>query len=472
MMTIHSDIAGPARFPWRKALFLYGISYGLCLFFLNALFWDDWAVKTVSAQMERDMWKELGFPPPISFIVIDILQRSPIYIHLATFLLFFAGGWLLFQILQKVDFISSEERQLITILFLVLPINSARVAMQMFNYSYSLFFFYAAWYALVTKRGWIAKLISIVLFLLSFNTLSLVTFCVVPVIHYLLLNTSNLTKVKFQTLFGPVLLLLMAPSYWVLIKVIYPPSEEYRAYYSPQVSGTIRGLLLMLVATSLLGWAHWRARNTSDSRFTKITLGCFLIALGAFPYITSGRLVDVSEWMLNFVPRSSDWDSRNQLLLGLGFAFMITGLIGKVDSHFKRKSVTILVGSCVFLNFTFMQSYMLDARKQSEVIQIFSESQTLKSGSIIMINDFALRYNARGRTYRTFEWNGMLEKAFGNTNRKHVDFGYVDCGNPEIPIPDVLVTVNASNGRFKSLLTNHIGIDITATKISPCDLGQ
>ena len=228
----------------------------------------------------------------------------------------------------------------------------------------------------------------------------------------------------------------------------------------------------MLVATSLLGWALWRAQKTSDFRFTKITLGCFLIALGAFPYITSGRLVDISEWMLNFVPRSSDWDSRNQLLLGLGFAFMITGLIGKVDSHFKRKSVIILVGSCVFLNFTFMQSYMLDARKQSEVIQIFSESQTLKSGSVIMINDFALRYNARGRTYRTFEWNGMLEKAFGNTNRKHVDFGYVDCGNPEIPIPDVLVTVNASNGRFKSLLTNHIGIDITATKISPCDLGQ
>ena len=158
-----------AGFPWRLAIFLYGISYGLCLFFLDAFFWDDWAVKTVSEQMERAYWKDIGFPPTVSFILIDVFQRNPIYIHLATLFMFFACGWFLFEILKKVYFITADERKLITIIFLVLPINSARVAMQMFSYSYSIFFFYAAWYFLVVRRGWATKLIAIVFFLLSFN---------------------------------------------------------------------------------------------------------------------------------------------------------------------------------------------------------------------------------------------------------------------------------------------------------------
>jgi hypothetical protein len=194
----------------------------------------------------------------------------------------------------------------------------------------------------------------------------------------------------------------------------------------------------------------------------------FAIALGSFSYITSGRLVDTSEWMLNFVPRASDWDSRQQLLLGLGFSVLIVGLIGDLDSQFKKSAFRILVGSCVFLNFTFMQGYMLDARKQSEVIQLLSASETVKSGKVIMINDLAVRYNARGRLVRTYEWNGMLEKAFGDKSRSSAYFAYVDCNNSEIPVPDVLVTIDASNGRFKSLLTSNIGINMTATKISPC----
>ena len=82
-----------AGFPWRLAIFLYGISYGLCLFFLDAFFWDDWAVKTVSEQMERAYWKDIGFPPTVSFILIDVFQRNPIYIHLATLFMFFACAY-------------------------------------------------------------------------------------------------------------------------------------------------------------------------------------------------------------------------------------------------------------------------------------------------------------------------------------------------------------------------------------------
>jgi hypothetical protein len=199
-----------------------------------------------------------------------------------------------------------------------------------------------------------------------------------------------------------------------------------------------------------------------------IALGSVLITLGAFPYITSGRLVDVSEWMLNFVPRASDWDSRNQLLLGIGSALLITGLAGPIDSKFKKRAITVLCGSCVFFNFTYMQGYLLDAKKQEEVIHLLSQSDVVREGHVIMINDLAVRYNARGRLVRTYEWDGMLNRAFGETTYKSTYYEYIDCSNPELPIPDVLLTIDSGNGRFKSLLTNRVGIKIIATKISPC----
>lgn len=456
------------RFPWRLATLLYAASYGLFLSFLNAFFWDDWATKTISAQAERQYWKELGFPPPISFILIDVFKRNPVYFHLGTFFIFFASGWFLFEILKKVHFVSASDQRLITILFLILPINSARVAMQMFGYSYCLFFFYAGWYFLVTKRGRATKFIAVVLFLLSFNTLSFLIFLIVPASHYLMLETSNFTKFKFRGCIGPMLLLLMAPTYWLFIKNAYPPSALHLAYYSPTLLGIIRGLFIMLIYTSFFGWTIWRFRGSRDTRHFMIALGAVLITLGAFPYITSGRLVDVSEWMLNFVPRASEWDSRNQLLLGIGLALLITGLVGPIDSKFKKKAIAVVFGLCVFLNLTFMQGYMLDAMKQKQVIDVLSKSDVVREGHIIMVNDLAERYNARGRSVRTYEWDGMLKKAFGDGSRTSADYGYVDCNNPDAKPPDVLVTINSANGRFKSLLTRNVGIYLVAELINPC----
>ena len=455
-------------FPWKLASILYVASFGLMFFFLEAYFWDDWAVKTLSAQLERAYWKDLGFPPPISFILIEVFQRNPVYFHLATFVIFFACGWLLFQILQKVEFLTASDRQLITILFLVLPINSARVAMQMFGYSYSLFFFYAGWYILVAKRGFVSKAFSIVLFLLSFNTLSIITFIAIPASHYLLLNRSDFRNSKFRSSIGSVLLLIMAATYWFFIKYAYPPSDLHYSYYSPTVSGTIRGLILVFVATIFLGWSVWRLNKTKDFRTIKIALGIVLVTLGAFPYVTSGRLVDISEWMLNFVPRASDWDSRHQLLLGVGLSLLITGMIGERDSEFKKKALVVFIGACVCLNFTFMQGYMLDAMKQQQVINVFSNSDVVREGRIIMINDLSERYNARGRGLRTYEWDGMLKKAFGNGSRTSAYYDYVDCNNPDAKPPDVLVTINSANGRFKSLLTRNVGIYMVAELINPC----
>jgi hypothetical protein len=212
-----------------------------------------------------------------------------------------------------------------------------------------------------------------------------------------------------------------------------------------------------------------KVRSRDTKRYGIIVAGITITAIGAFPYITSGRLVDVSEWLLDFVPRASDWDSRHQLLFGLGFALIIIGLIGEMDSTFKRRCATFLIGLFVAWNITYMQSYYLDSLKQDQLIVALRNSDDIKSARVIMFDDQTTsRYNARGRGFRTYEWDGILVKAFGNDSKSAVDLKFVDCNDPLTPIPDTILTITARNGRFKATITRDVGIDISVKSIQPC----
>jgi low affinity Fe/Cu permease len=239
--------------------------------------------------------------------------------------------------------------------------------------------------------------------------------------------------------------------------------------YSLQKSGVVRALILFLIASFVLLWLVKVGRHdvTEKYRNLLISLGIILVIVGAAPYIVAGHLVDVSEWMFNFVPRASDWSSRHQLLLGLGLAVIIVGILGELESKFKRNLVFAIVGVCVLLNMTFMQAYFLDSLKQDQFIDAIKQETELSASKVIMIDDQAERFNARGRFVRYYEWDAMLVSAYGN-DAKHTISGlsYVDCASDLIP--DTLLTITATNGRLKATLLRDLGINIAVTPISPC----
>jgi hypothetical protein len=206
-----------------------------------------------------------------------------------------------------------------------------------------------------------------------------------------------------------------------------------------------------------------------DFRKQILWFGAFATGCGASAYVTSGRLVDVSEWMLNFVPRGSDWDSRHQLLLGLGLSVVIVGLFGPLNTTFKRSAVIVCLLLCVSLNVLFMQSYYLDSLKQNETLQLFQSSSEVRESKVIMIEDNAKVFNARGRGVRSYEWEGMLRSLFGSDNKKVIYATYVDCGSPGAIIPDVRAIISSTNGRMRALLTGKIDLQMSVEKIKPCD---
>ena len=372
------------KFPWKLGLILYSLSYLPMMLFAKAYFWDDWLVYKPSDDEIRNLLKFVGNTPVRAWIEIGVLDASPMLFRIVTILCYFAAGWFVFQILSRVTFISPSNVRIATLLFLIFPINSARVAMINFSYSVSLLVFYAGWYLLVSKNLSAWRLLSVPLFLISFEVKSPIIFFVIPCCHlgYQLYLESSVKK-KYAALI-PIALLSLAPLYYIIDNQINPPLGKYAAMYTPQKLGILRALVLLLICAVLGVWLLWKHRTNlgSAKRQLLIVLAIVVTSVGATPYIVGGHLVDTSAWILNFVPTASDWNSRHQLLLGLGLSLLICGVIGDLDSRFKRQSLKALFGFCVVWNLTYMQGYYLDSLKQNEVIAAIRQSNDFEATQV------------------------------------------------------------------------------------------
>ncbi len=197
------------------------------------------------------------------------------------------------------------------------------------------------------------------------------------------------------------------------------------------------------------------------------SLSFLFLAFGAAAYIASGRLVDISEWMLNFVPRASDWDSRHQLLLGLGMSLFMSTFLMTIDKKRRTRVFVGFVALCVVLNFSMMQGYYFDALKQKEAVSLLSNIEEISEWKSVLVADEADVYNARNRGIRSYEWEQMIIKAGGNENVAVVT-SFQPCAPDQIPASAVFLLVESSQGRLASMVKGGVGLRIRATSVSIC----
>lgn len=457
------------RFPLLLGLGLYLTAFGLQLAFLPALFWDDWFTNFLNTGNEtRHYWDEVGFLPIYGFIQSEILQNSPVAFRLLQLAIYFLGGILFASILRSLRlpqwFVTTAF-----LVFLVAPINSARVSISMLNYAISLFLFLAGWALIATVRSRVAILLALPVFFVSFSTLTILPMFLLPAVH--VAYRERLRGDSFRVVFAKFTAIICLPVlYWFVWRRVDPPKgEDLVAYFTPSLSGVIRAGLLVGVGGSVLGLTILKQRELGSERlrFVALSLGIFTICLGASGYVASGRLVDISEWMLNFVPEASEWSSRHQLLLGIGVALTFAALTGQPHSKFRKVVLITSLCAMVLLNATFMQTYLLDYRKQKEVVSAMAEHPEILNWQRIYVNDGAMIFNARGRTYRKYEIQGMLKKAFSIESEKaqRIEVTTIlDCATAS---PDGMVSISSTTGRLKALLTLSTGVSLEV-KENPC----
>ena len=458
------------HFPWKIAVFLYTVSYGYMFGFLDAYFWDDWLYSNFTDAEAHQFWKDqLGFFPTNRFIEISLLHRNPVLFHLLTFVIFLLIPVVAFSIAKCFKMISQEQRFYLAIILLVLPINSARVSMACFRLSYSLLIFLFAWLVLVHPRTSRYKYFATPLFLISFLAQPLIPLFVLPCLHNVYLGYSKDNRQWKAKIFLQASVLAVAPIYLLTAWVFSPPVEERRGYFTPGLSGVVRALVSLLAVGLIFVWSASRKHKDQEQWKTNVlfSLSLLFLAFGSVAYIASGRLVDISEWMLNFVPRASDWDSRHQLLLGLGMSLFMSTFLITIDKKRRTRVFVGFVTLCVVLNFSMMQGYYFDALKQKEFVSYLSKIEYIANWKLVVVADMANVYNARNRELRTYEWEQMIVKA-GGSEKVVVMTSTQPCETDQKQESAVLLLIESNRGRLASMVKSQVGLNIRVTSVSVC----
>jgi hypothetical protein len=459
------------KFPWKITTLLYFISFGPVFAFSRNIYWDDWTMfDSRTGKIREGIYVGTGGGPWRTFFETEILRSSPLLFRIATFLCFYFAGYFLFRILSKIAFLSHVQITAITLLFMVIPVNSARISLVTNGYALSYLLFFLAWFLYEESDSTLATTTSFVAFFFSYSMISFPTFTVLPILLHIYISLQNSNPRKWVFWVRLLLLTLLPIAYLILRQLFWPTTGGSAIMYQPQVLGLLRALLFTgICSTPLLYGLLVSKWSLSEVRKFIIPYGLFALSVGAFPYMVGGHLVDISDWLIAFIPNFSDWNSRHQLLLPLGIALILGGSLKlDADKPFRWNSsptLSIVIIFCVVLNVTFAQEYFLDGKKQEAIMFEMVTNEELKNSSSILIDDTAVRFNARGRLIRFYEWEAMLEKVFGDDSRKVSYLQYVNCEEFQ---PDAILHISAPNGRLESTLRRSVAVNLRVEKINPC----
>ena len=168
-------------FPWKLATVLYTLSWGWSLLRPNTLYWDDWQFRGdwrfEGLNVPTELWSKRvleGIAPWSTLIEMSLSVFGIWPIRVATFGLFFATALLFYKILNTgIGFISSTASRLASLIFLIVPVNHARVSLMTFDYTTSYFAFFLGWLLLVRSATATSFVLACVTMFFSFKTHSL-----------------------------------------------------------------------------------------------------------------------------------------------------------------------------------------------------------------------------------------------------------------------------------------------------------
>lgn len=417
---IEHDGATFFRIPHRdiKIVFLcYLAAHGGILLIPNAIYWDDWTLWRNAPVIVLAEFRQLGSPFDFfGYIHVAMMALGPWAYKLLTFLLMFATGILLYRILQLHEWIRNEDRLLIVVLFLVSPFNIARVALIDFPYTVCLFLFFLGWYLIGKNR-----IASLACFALSFCMESLLIFYTLPMLdHYFREHRSGRPSDLIVWGFRK-LDFVIAPFIWFAVKLtFFKPfgiHEGYNESFSAlnilkaplmQVKDflTLSVPIALFLVAIIVAWMtikrldiDLRVLATRVLRNRYILIGLWALVAGLFPY-----------WILGRVPAFSDWNSRHQILMPLGAAFIFAGFLACIEDRSKPALLAVYTGLFLALNWGGYAGLFLDWQKQKRIVHFLRDSKDAASANLLVFDDTTP--NALSRYYRFYEWGGLIKLAY------------------------------------------------------------
>ncbi len=413
------DRAGLRGFPWKTATILYTISWGWLFIVRDSLWahdWDSFAIPEFADFVVEDY----GFAPWTLFEADLFNAFGPSIFRYVTFVIFFGASICLFGISKQVKIVDTVDRRVLTLLFLLLPFHTARVALMVFKYTTAYFLFFLAWFLIVSFRHPVIKYFCAVIFFLSFQMHSLLFFYLLPVAHLFVLEHGANWRFVLAWSRKNLNLLLLPILYAVARTVLWPENSAYHSLsfnrFSDSLNFFVISIVLFLVLLVLINVVNENYRK----QFLLILLGFSSLFLGILPYVLyryfeKTQMPFLTSYLVTAIGRSN-WNSRHLILQPLGFGLAFVGLIGSVvkNSNFARNLLVFcLLGMCVIFNVGFGFEYASDQFKQEKIVKSLEIFGDNKSKNQIQFIDQTTALNARGQKMYPNSWSGLVWKAYG-----------------------------------------------------------
>lgn len=401
-----------------QLFFIYLICHGGLFFILDSVYWDDWTLFNVDNSLILSTFKQSGgaFFNFTGHLHTKIIPLGLWIYKVSTFILFYISGLLLFKILSNNDKISIETNKLVVVLFLILPFNSARVALIDFPYTIGYFLFFFAWRY---KKN---KFISLPIFFFSFIINSLPFLYLLVILDFYFENSNQFNLKNLKCFIIKKIDFILLPCLFFYIKYKYfVTSGLYKSYNSNfqlknLIITPVRQFLdftnlnvnifsLLIILFFLFKYKPFND-IIKDLNLKKGYLAFFAIILSVFPY-----------WILGLTPSFFEWSSRHQLLMPLGISILTAYIISKLIVTNRYFLFAIVVSFSIIINVNNYLMFFKDWNKQKELISIIRKNTNLENKKLIFIIDNTKEYNALSRSYRFYEWNGIFKYAFKNENR-------------------------------------------------------
>lgn len=406
------------RYSFQILLLLfYTLCHGGIFFIYDAVYWDDWTLFNSDKNLILSTFEQSGgaffnFTGNLHSTVIPI--GGWIY-KLLTYILYYFSALLFFNILLKNKYITIESSKLIVLLFLILPLNSARVALIDFPYTLGYFLFFLAWNF---KH---IRVVSLPLFFFSFlvNSLPFLYLLVAINLYFELYSSISIKNVR-KFIFRKFDYLLLPILFFIVKYKFFTTSGLYKTYNSNfQIKNLVItpihqlidfakldvNLFLLFLLLFVFNIIKPFERIVIKSNFKNLYFGILALILAVFPY-----------WILGLTPSFIEWSSRHQLLMPLGVALIIAFFISKVTSS-RYLLFSLILSVSILINSSNYLMFYIDWNKQKELISQLQKHSLLKERKLILVKDNTLEYNALDRVYRFYEWNGILKYAYKNEYR-------------------------------------------------------
>ena len=412
------DRAGLRGFPWKTAIILYTISWGW-LFIVRDSYWsDDWDEFKFRDLTGYD-YGAFGFAPWKNLNLLMFDNFGPAFLRVAVFGFFFLACLFVYKILDQLSFIESRQRVAISLLFLILPINTPRVALYTFYFSLSYCLFFAAWYFLVSFGSRRFQFLACALFFLSFQMFTMLVFFLLPVAHLFALDWRGRMHNVVDWLKKNLFLISLPFLYWIMRGLFWSSSRSYHEITDNKIKGFLRFILLVLAIG--VGFLALYRRSSPSRRkvFFLVFFGLGSMLLAYLPYVIYGLVgygykVPVT-YLVTMLGRS-DWFSRHQILQPLGFSVLLVGLIGLLPdfaNRFRQWFIGMILAISVVFNVAFGFEYIVDYSKQTSVVVALGAEPNKTGGNEIQMVDQTTFLNARQRSYRERDWLGLVGLAEG-----------------------------------------------------------